>query len=96
MLLASGDALDPGTIAQRIAEIFPEFSGCKGGVAPARSGKTLQRPDPVWMRVFYDSSRARDVLGVQFRAWDDTLRATVESLVDVGGVVPARSSGAHA
>ena len=53
-----------------------------------RRAKALARTDPLWMRVSIDNSKVRHTLGFHFRTFDDTLTATVHSLVDVGGVVP--------
>lgn len=47
--------------------------------------------DSVWMRVQLRTDKVRAALpGMEFRAFEDTLRSTVEALTDVGRVVPAR------
>ena len=71
-------------------QVFPEYTGCRDGIAPMRPGAKLDRVDPTWMRVFYDNTRARTLLGMRFRDWDNTLAATVDSLTQIGGVVPAK------
>ena len=40
------------------------------------------------MRVNVDSSKVCRLLGYVFRGWDDTITATVDALLEVGGVKP--------
>ena len=52
------------------------------------NAEKLYRNMPVWMRVNVDSRKVRTFLNYDFLDWDRTLRGTVDSLIQVGGVQP--------
>eukprot|EP00930_Biecheleria_cincta_P087912 TRINITY_DN77153_c0_g1_i1.p1 TRINITY_DN77153_c0_g1~~TRINITY_DN77153_c0_g1_i1.p1 ORF type:complete len:411 (+),score=57.15 TRINITY_DN77153_c0_g1_i1:52-1233(+) len=87
-LVSSGDKILPEDIGKRIMELFPSYD-CATTVAPAPgSKKGVVRNHPVWMRIHHRHDLIALAVGLQFRSWDDTLRACVESLTDIGSVVP--------
>ena len=91
VMLAAGDIVPPENISARVVELFPEYEGRLGaGLAHGAHAKEVERNRPFWQRVHINNAKARVELGYAFRSWDDTLQATVRSLVTVGAVnVPA-------
>lgn len=87
-LLASGDVCPPETLGPRINELFPEFAPLPSIVVKPKKAKKLARSDPLWQRVSVDNGNVRRSVGLHFRSWDDSLAATVRSLISVGGVEP--------
>lgn len=77
----------------RITELFPEFAGLlPDHVVPPNPDKPLARNHPMWMRVHLRNDKIRSHTGMRFHSFDETLRATVDSLVTIGGVMPASAS----
>ena len=62
----------------------PEYK-CPTHLAVAK-GAELKRNHPVFQRVTARSDLLQRTAGIEFRPWDDTLRATVDSLRIVGGI----------
>lgn len=86
-LLSSGDKIAPETLGTRAMELHSEWD-CATTVSPGPGAKKVTRTHPMWMRVHLDNRAARKATGLNFRSFDDTFKATVESLVSVGGIQP--------
>lgn len=86
-LLASMDKIAPEAIGSSVNHLYPQYR-CATTVTGSGKGGTLVRSHPIWLRAHLRNDRIRSAVGMQFRSFDDTLRATVDSLVSVGGVQP--------
>merc|ERR1711879_98245 len=87
-LVSSGDKILPEDIGKRVMELFPNYD-CATTVLPAPwSKKGIVRNHPVWMRMHHRHDLIARAVGLEFRNWDVTLRACVESLTSIGGVMP--------
>lgn len=86
-LLASGDNVPPESMAMRAMEMYPEWD-CAITMAPPAGAKKISRTIPHWMRLQIRSDKVQKKVGIQFRRFDDTFKATIDSLVSVGGIKP--------
>ena len=85
VMLASGDMIQPELVGPRMTELYPEWAGRVGtGLTSHKAAKKVVRNSPMWMRVFVNNERARTLLGLDFKSWDETLRDTVNSLPPPG------------
>jgi cinnamoyl-CoA reductase len=87
-LLCSGDRCPPEELGIRVMDIFPEYR-CATTIVPADGAKEVTKNNSIWLRVHQSSEKVANAVGMQFRPWDECLRDTVTSLVEVGGVKPA-------
>jgi len=85
-MLVSGDKILPEDIGGRIMELFPEYN-CATTVAPGPDKKVV-RNATFWIRVNMRNDKVSKATGYHFHTFDDTMKATVESLVKIGGVKP--------
>lgn len=86
-ILTSGDKIYPEHIGPRVMELYPKYD-CATTVLPPRPHKEVVRNEPFWIRANVRNDKIIRMVGFQFRSFDDTLRATVDSLVRVGAVAP--------
>ena len=102
-LLASGDKVRVGEVAGRILDLGGHWADVAVAttVLPPPGAKAPVSSDPLWMRVHTRADSVQQAVGLRFKPWNDTLRDTLQSLVDVGGAkiqtrrVPAPPSGAN-
>jgi len=80
-LCASGDVLAPEHLGERIKIIFPEWDV---------SASSDARVPSLWLRVYLRNKKVREAIGMNFRTLEDTLEATLNSLVQIGKVQPTR------
>jgi len=90
-LISSGDRCHPEELGVRVMDIFPEYSGCATTLVPADGAKKVTKNNPIWLRVHHSHEKVANMVGIKFTSWNDTLRETVKSLVEVGGITPAAS-----
>lgn len=86
-MLTSGDTVFPEDLGPRIMELYPSYQ-CATTVAPPAQTKEVVRREPFWIRVHLRNDKVVNAIGMSFHSFDDTLRATVESLTTVGGITP--------
>ena len=88
-LLSSGDKIPPETIGTHVMRLYRNFDAAETVTPPAGS-KKLHRMHPVWLKAHLRNDRVISQVGIRFHSFDDTLKGTVDSLVEVGGVQPRR------
>lgn len=86
-LLSSSDKIYPEDIGPQVMALFPGYDSATT-VAPGAGQKKVTRNHPVWQRVHLSHEKVTRAVGFNFHSFDDTLKATVKSLVDVGGIKP--------
>lgn len=86
-LLASADKLPPEHIGMRAMELHPKWD-CATTLAPGPGAKKVAKTATVWYRSHLDNSKVRAAIGIEFRSFSDTFKATIDSLVEVGGIKP--------
>jgi nucleoside-diphosphate-sugar epimerase len=86
-LLSSGDKLPVEHIGKRAMEFYPNWD-CPDFLVPATGRKKISKMAPMFYRVHLDNRKVREATGMNFRTFEDTFKATIESLVSIGGVQP--------
>lgn len=89
-ILLSGDKIPIEHIGDRAMVLYPNYDAATT-IAPGRdhNGKKVEGPaDPIWLRVQGRNDKIREVTGMNFRKYEDTLRDTIESVVSINGVQP--------
>ena len=86
--LSSCDQLFAETIGDHIMELYPDIDAATE-VAPGPSGEVV-RNSPAWLRAHLRNDKVVEAVGMRFHDFDDTLRATVDSLIAVGGITPKK------
>ena len=87
-LLVSGDRIQPADLGPRINELYPDIKPLKNTVCFMPGMKRLFRRHPQWLKVALDNRKTCTTINYSFYGWDDTLRATVDSLMNIGGIQP--------
>lgn len=72
-------------MATRAMEMYPEWE-CATTTAPPVGAKERSRTSPQWLRLQIRNDKVRKEMGIEFRSFDDTFKATIDSLVSVGGI----------
>lgn len=86
-LLASGDRCPAEELGTRAMYLHAEWD-CATTVSPHTGTAEVTKVHPMWMRMSIDNRKARSLTGLRFRTFNDTFKATVDSLVSIGGVQP--------
>ena len=89
----STDAFNVEDICARIATLLPELEHATPDVTdpfPEHIQAREAELRAIWAGCELRNDRIRDVTGMTFRHFDDTLRDCVESLISVAGVEPVR------
>lgn len=86
-LLSSGDKLPLRDIGVRAMEIHPDWD-CPTYEAPPAGQDKLNEFWTFYYRVQLNNAKVRAATDMRFRSFDDTFKATLDSLVEVGGVQP--------
>ena len=86
--LSSCDQLFAETIGEHVMHLYPDIDAATE-VAPGPSGEIV-RNNPAWLRAHLRNDKVVEAVGMRFHDFDDTLRATVDSLIEVGGITPKK------
>jgi len=87
-LLTDMTRIHPGDVGARINDLFPTYNTTTSCAPEEKVPGGFRPVDPLWDRIQTRNDHARDALRMKFTAWDDTITATVQSLVAIGGVAP--------
>ena len=87
-LLSDMSRIHPEDIGARLNDLFADYD-CADTVGPdSNGGDSIEPIHPMWDRVQARNDKARAALDFEFTYLDATLKDTVESLVEIGGVEP--------
>ncbi|MEM1249449.1 MAG: NAD-dependent epimerase/dehydratase family protein [Acidobacteriota bacterium] len=92
----STDTVPVEDVCSSIHRLLPELGHDTPAITdpfPDRIQARAAELRAIWNQVELRNDRAREVLGVRFRPFDETLRDCVESLIAVGGVEPKLRDG---